>query len=389
MVEVEGQLSVIEEGILLDPLVIAEFGSLPEGIHRRNLVLGLDIGITHLVGSDLPDRIAALAHLAEVVDRSLEVAQAVLQRAGVESVGRIQHRFLGDGHVIVFLGLAGIALHQIRLGQDAGQAGLALVRDLPIHFVTVTGHIFIVLLHELALQHVVGGLLGEAGVLRGSLEEREGILETVLGIVHIAAGILGRSRKLGGRALDYRIEAHARLVIFADGVIAIGAFEKQLRKVLAGQALGIDHSKLGGGFRISAVIEEAGCVKVMDGGRQGCLAIPAVIVVDGLLITGGFLLDSTQQRIPGAHRILRVTGGKILEQHPRPVEHSVFIQTDRFPVSFGERTGQCPGRPGGDNRSQYGRRQAFEFHILTFMLLTFKFTIYNLQIYSFFRYLCQ
>ena len=389
MVEVESQLGVVEEGVFLDPLVETELGSLPEGIHRRNLVLGLDVGITHLVGSDLPDRVAALAHLAEIVDRRLVVAQAVLQRTGIESVGRIRHRFVGNGHVIVFLGLAGIALHQIGLGQDAGQAGSALLRNLAIHLVAVLRDIAVILLHELALQHVVGSLLGEAGILRGCLEERECVLEAVLRVGHIAAGILGRSRKLGGRALDHLVKALARLVIFADGVVAIGPLEKQLRVVLAGQALGVDHPELRGGFRISAVIEETGGIKMMDGGREGCLAIAAVVVVDGLLITGGFLLDSAQQRITGAHRILRIAGGKVLEQHPRPIEHSVFIQTDRFPVSFGKRTGQCPGRPGGDNRSQYGRRQAFEFHILTFMLLTFKFTIYNLQIYSFFRYLCQ
>ena len=119
VVDVEGQLGVVEVGILLDVLVVCLRGGLFERSQGLYLVLGLDVGIAHLVIGYLTQGVGAHCHHREIVDGVLIVAQCVLEGSSIEVV-RTGHSGVGNGvGVVVLLGLSGISHHQVRLREDA------------------------------------------------------------------------------------------------------------------------------------------------------------------------------------------------------------------------------------------------------------------------------
>ena len=154
-VKVEGEFCEVEGGVFLK--IRAEEGGscVFEGCCGRYLVAGTDVGVGQFIIGYLPQGIAAVGYFGEVVDGAAVVFEGVVNRTGVEEV---RGSFRGLGQVLaaeVFHRLFIEAKHKVGFAENTGQPALALCRDGIHHCGGVLGHVFVFLVHEAALHHVV------------------------------------------------------------------------------------------------------------------------------------------------------------------------------------------------------------------------------------------
>ena len=110
---------------------------------------------------------------------------------------------------------------------------LPLGGDLLEHRRAVVGDITVVLVVETALEDVVIGVLGEAGILGGLLEPLDGRVEVTGGIVDVSYRIAGRGGIVGEGHLLHGEEALAGAGIVQQRIVAVGALEHVLGHLLA------------------------------------------------------------------------------------------------------------------------------------------------------------
>ena len=202
---------------------MAQGGGVLERGQGSDLVLQLDIAIAHLVVRDLPQGIRALGHLAEVVHGALPVLHGVQDGAGVEIVGTVADRLLLQVLLIVGTGLLLVAENEVRLGHDAGEMGLAVLRDLVENLLAELHHVVVVFLVEAAFEDVIVRELRETRVRRGFGEPIGGLAEITLRVAHVAQRILGRGRIVGrGKRLHpLQDRPGKRQVAAAEGTVAL------------------------------------------------------------------------------------------------------------------------------------------------------------------------
>ena len=115
LVEVESEFGVVEHGVLTDDGVIRELGRFLEVLHGLDLVLHLEVGIGHLVGSDLTERVGQERHPGEILHGTGVVLEGIEDGTRIEIVrtglGFVREKVL----VEILLGLVDIALHEVGL----------------------------------------------------------------------------------------------------------------------------------------------------------------------------------------------------------------------------------------------------------------------------------
>ena len=193
--QVKGQFGVVVIGVLLDAGRIIQVCGLLEGAHSRHLVLQADIAVTQLVRGNLAQGIGAVPHPGKLVHGALPVLLEIADFAGIKAVAAG-----GRGGMVQFVigsCLLHVTQHQVAFAQDAGQVRAAVFRDAVIKFVPVFHHIGVVFPVEAAFQDVVAGQQAETVIGRCLLKPLLGLLEMLLGIVHIAQVVLCRSAVRG------------------------------------------------------------------------------------------------------------------------------------------------------------------------------------------------
>ena len=339
LVKVEGELGVIEHSVLLDLGIEGQLGGFLETLHSLDLVLQLKIGVSHLVGSDLAEGVGEEGHPGEIVHSTGVVLDRIEHGAGVEVVGT-RPGLVGEAVLVeVFLGLVDIALHEVGLGEDAGEMRLALGRNLLEHRGTVLGNVAVVLVVEAALEDVVIGVLGETGILGGLLEPVDGGVEVAGGIVDVAYGIAGRGGVVGEGHLLHRDETLARAGVILQRIVAVGALEHVLGHMVAAQLILGDGGELPARGGIVAGVEESEALLEMDlRGKRG-LGIFEQIRVQLLHEAGRLHPGGAEGGIPLPQDV--ALAAKVLEDVLGALVHSVTVQPDGLPVVLVARSGLC------------------------------------------------
>ncbi len=192
--------------VLPDVRVERHLRGILESVKGRDLVAGLDVTIGQIVVRDLPDGVRPVPHHREVVDGSFVVSCGVEDRTGVEIVIAVHIPVGVPGHVVIFLGLLRVALREIRLRDDPREMPPTLLRCVLKKFQTILKHVGVVLFHESALRHVVGGHLGETRIPRRLFEPTVGLVEILPGVVYVAEGVPRRSGVVRMRQLVSLLE---------------------------------------------------------------------------------------------------------------------------------------------------------------------------------------
>ena len=287
MVDVKGQFGVVEIRVFLDLPVIGLGSGLLECGQGLHLILGLDVGVTHLVVGNLAQGVSAHCHKGVIVNGSLVVSKGILEGSGVEVVGPV-HCGVGDGvGIVVLLSLAGVAQDKIGLGKDSGKMSLALLRTLRIDGLAVVHHVPVVLLHEAALQHIVSRIEGEPLVIETLGEPVVRFLEIIVVVLYVA------QRIAAGRSV-VRIRHSLQLPELGHGlgevphpVVAVSLLEEQFSTLPAVDGDGRDGCEALRGGGVLAVIEQHVSVQEVDFRRKGGFDVSAFVVGEDALVSGG------------------------------------------------------------------------------------------------------
>ena len=321
VVQVEGELRVVEVGVLLDILVPGKGGSVLEGVQGGHLVAQLDVAVAQLVIRDLAQGVRALGHLAEAFHGALPVLHRIQDGAGVEPVGPVAGGIVRQVLLVVGTGLLLVAEHEVGLGHDAGEVRLAVRRDLVVDVLAELDHVVVVLLVEAAFEDVIVRQLREARVHRGFGEPVGGFPEIAQRVADVAQRILGRGRVVGRRQVLHLLQEHPGEgeVAAAEGAVTplVGVFGH-----LAGHQFILgDAAETVRGLLIEAAVEQVlrpAEIHLRDQGGFG----PAVQEGFGaLLVAGGLEFDGAEGRIAfgfAAGDALQQLGG--LRVHTVPVE---------------------------------------------------------------------
>ena len=359
VVQVEGQFRVIEIGIFLNGRVKGQDRGVLEGIHGRHLVLGLDVGVTQLVVGNLAQGIHPVRHHGEILHRALPVFHGIQDRTGIEPVAAVHPGFLLEDAVVVGTGFFGVAHHQVRLAQDAGQVRPALLGHAVIQGDAVFHHVAVVFLHELALQQVVVGQIRKARVLGRLFEPGAGLREVFLRIGDVTQGIAGRSRIVRERhSLDF-LHPAAGVGQVSPAKVAVGAFKGIFRQFIFGERTRVNEHKLQGGGFIIFLVEGVQRHPVMDAIRHpGSGKIGFIRLYQGF-VTGGLEGCGAKDRVPTGFGVV----AQGLEQRLGTLIHSPFIQADCLAHDAPGRAvaglGSCAGKKGCGQHC----RHDFSLHI--------------------------
>ena len=137
VVQVKRQLGIVEMRVFLDVRVERPFRGGLECVERGDLVTSLDVAVGQIVVRYLPDRVGPVPHQRVVLDGSLVVLGGVEKRAGVEIIVAVHIVIPAPGHIVIFLGLGGVALGQVGLGDYPREMPLTLLRRVLIHLDTI------------------------------------------------------------------------------------------------------------------------------------------------------------------------------------------------------------------------------------------------------------
>ena len=369
LVEVEGELGVVERGVLGHPGVVVDCGRLAEGLHGGDLVAGSDVGVAQMVIGDLAQRVAAVGHPGVVLDGALPVVGGVQHRAGVEPVLAVHAAAVGD-LLVVFARAVHVAENQIGLGDNPREPVPALRGCVGVNADSLVDHVLVVLAVELAVDYVEIGEIGEPGVGGGLEELGLSLGEAAVVVVDHAGDIVAGSAELRMvEGVEYGEELLS-LGVAPHGERAVAALEDVFRHFGVGERRRRHLGELQRGFAEAALVEEyPGVLEPYPAGEDGG-GIAPVIFCHELPVVVGAHLESAEDHIAFGRRI----GSEGLEHRPRPFIHAAPVEVQsQAPVlpAFG-RDRLHSGR--GQHESEQRKRCLSDSHINKLLPLIYKFT---------------
>ena len=339
LVQVEGQLGVVERGVLGDLRIEVHPGRVVERLHRRHLVVRAQVGVGHQVVGHLAQGIRAVAHLREIVDGSGVIVHGIEHRAGVEVILAV-HVLVGQV-VVVFAGLLLLALDQVRLGEHARHAFAALRGQAVVDARSFPDHEVVVLLVELAVHDVEIGQGLETRVGRSQPEIGLRLGELLVLIEHDTGEIVPRRRIVRLRERLQQGEEALCLGVLPEAERAESALEDIFGHLLIREVFRSHERELRGRLLILLPVEQNTALLEMQDTRQARRRVAQAVVRQQVVAVRRLHLQGAQHFVAVAQRVVRHR----LEEEAGLFVHPVLIQAHRLPPGA-RATGGSSGRRG-------------------------------------------
>ena len=355
-VEVEGELRVVEKGVLGDVGYEILLRGVAEAVHRLHLVAYAYVAVAEIVVRDLAEGVAAVAHSHILVPCALPVLNRVEQRCSEEEARTAGVRTFGEQAVVNRLRPVGLAQHEAGLGEQAGHVFRAFVLEFRQQLVAVGHHIFIVLQLEVAVQSVICGQVGKTLVV-GLAEPAQSLAEAAVVVVYISQSEAGRARI--GRRFEARnlLETFGGTALIADGEVAPGPLVKEFGTLPAAYVFDVDIRKqLACALVVASVEEQQGIFVTQPRNHRG-IGVEQAVVVEKDVHALALHPYGAKQTPALDHRVLALER-QFLEFLPCTLVHALFTERAGVVVELaGSRVGERPGGGLGEEPGGYGKRR--------------------------------